>query len=79
MLKRFLLIPISIILLIFLVADLQALENGNNDETTIENWLLLGPVQTQLPIWHDVSNVRNETFDLNNLLTYNPVNISGDA
>ncbi len=76
MLKRCLLIPISIILLIFLAADLQALQNENNDEISVENWLLLGPVQTQLPVWHNVSNVKDETFDLNNLLTYNPVNIS---
>lgn len=52
---------------------LSAQENG----LSIENWLILGPVETHLPLYHDQPNVKNQAFTINNLLDYEPVDLSG--
>jgi dipeptidyl aminopeptidase/acylaminoacyl peptidase len=51
-------------------------QNSNEEEITIENWLLLGPVDTKLPLWHDTPNVRNQTYSITNLLDHEPADQS---
>ncbi|MCC5907902.1 MAG: S9 family peptidase [Balneolaceae bacterium] len=51
--------------------------NAQNQEIPVSEWLILGPAETQLPIYHDQQNIQNETFTLNNLLEFDPVDISG--
>jgi dipeptidyl aminopeptidase/acylaminoacyl peptidase len=50
---------------------------AQNSDVPILNWLILGPSETQLPLYHDQKNVRNQTFTLTNLLEYNPVDVAG--
>ncbi|TVP99626.1 MAG: S9 family peptidase [Balneolaceae bacterium] len=50
---------------------------ASENDTPIVNWLLLGPVETQLPIYHDQKNVRNESFTLEKLLSYEAADITG--
>lgn len=42
----------------------------------VSDWLTLGPVETQLPIYHNQKNIKNKTFTLSDLLDFEPVDIT---
>lgn len=59
-------------LIFFLTASVFAQEH----EIQIDSWLLLGPVEIELPVYHDVRNIKNETFTINDLLHHDPLDIT---
>ncbi len=70
-------LPLCLLIIFFvLTSQIATAQNGNGQETTINNWLILGPVETQLPIWHDTPNIRNETYTISNLLSFEPADQS---
>lgn len=61
---------ISILLLFFPAAHAQ------EHSEPISEWLILGPVETQLPVYHEQKNIQNNTFTISDLLDFEPVDVS---
>ncbi len=68
---RSVLFPFLILCLISL-AGVTA--QAQNDALKVDSWLLLGPVETQLPIYHSEPDVNNRSFTKEELLKYDVVN-----
>src|SRR6056297_2447190 len=45
------------------------------DTLNVYQWLTLGPVETQLPVYHDQENINNQTFSLSDLLDVEPIDV----
>lgn len=71
--NKSLLFTIPLLLLLFITQTAVA----QQDTLKVSDWLILGPVETQLPVYHDQKNIQNKTFTLTDLLNFEPVDISG--
>ncbi|MBC8183582.1 S9 family peptidase [candidate division KSB1 bacterium] len=70
-------LEISIGIIIILMLSFTLLISGEKQEKEIplDQWLKLGPVQTPLPVFHDVKNMKGKTFDFKNLLQFDQIKI----
>jgi dipeptidyl aminopeptidase/acylaminoacyl peptidase len=46
------------------------------DTLNVSQWLIFGPVETQLPIYHDQENIKNKTFTISDLLDFEPIDVT---
>jgi dipeptidyl aminopeptidase/acylaminoacyl peptidase len=51
--------------------------SAQKQEAPVSGWLILGPEETRLPVYHDQQNVNNQTFTLEQLLEFDPLDPSG--
>ena len=49
---------------------------SQQDTLQVSDWLILGPVETQLPIYHDQENIKNKTFTFSDLLDFEPIDVT---
>ncbi|NBC66104.1 MAG: prolyl oligopeptidase family serine peptidase [Bacteroidetes bacterium] len=62
----------TVILLLIIYSSIFA----QADTLTVSQWVTLGPVETQLPIYHEQKNIKNKTFTLSDLLDFEPVDVT---
>lgn len=68
----------ALILFLIVHASTFAIISNDNEKQILElnEWLQLGPIQTVLPVYHDVENIQGSTFSTTNLLHFGHVDIS---
>ncbi|MDZ7720427.1 MAG: prolyl oligopeptidase family serine peptidase [Balneolaceae bacterium] len=69
-LKKFFVLTLSFILLTVTSALAQ------DNRLTISEWLILGPVETEMPVYHDQKNIKDKTYTISDLLDFEPVDVS---
>jgi len=62
-----------VVLFIVLISDGLFIFADEKIEQPILQWLKLGPVESPLPIFHDVKNINGKTFDLAKMLAFEPI------
>ncbi len=67
--SKFNLITLILILTIELTAFTNEAEQ-NKTEILITTWLKIGPIESSLPLFHNIKNIKGKEFDLKNLLAF---------
>ncbi|MCG2589665.1 S9 family peptidase [Rhodohalobacter sulfatireducens] len=49
---------------------------AQQDTLQVSDWLILGPAETQLPLYHDQQNIQNSTFTISDLLDFEPIDVT---
>ena len=58
------------VLLLTLIFSLPLFAAEKSTDITVTNWLILGPMETPLPIFHEKKNFSGKKFELKNLLNF---------
>ena len=53
----------------------NAEENQNEIQIPISTWLKIGPIESNLPIFHNIKNIKGKEFDLKSLLKFDQFEI----
>ncbi|MDW7681061.1 MAG: hypothetical protein SCK70_10880, partial [bacterium] len=65
-------IIISVVIILFNV-NVQFIAADEKIEQPILQWLKLGPIDSPLPIFHDVKDINGKIYDLTKMLAFEPV------